>query len=462
MQKFYFYNTPVRKVEEFVPIVPGKVGIYSCGPTVYWSPHLGNMYAYICWDVLVRSLRYVGYDVSWVMNITDVGHLTDDSDTGEDKMEKGAKREGVSVWDVAKKYTDEFLENLRVLNIKTPDVLCKATDNIKEQIYLIKKMEEKGFTYKIDDGMYFDTSKFSGYADFGHLNIEQMKEGARVEVNTQKRNPVDFALWKFSPPVVAGQAKRQMEWESPWGVGFPGWHIECTAMSTKYLGNHFDIHTGGEDHIPVHHTNEVAQAYGAFGQNIANFWIHNAFITINSEKMSKSKGGFATILELSKTYEPMAFRYLSVSSNYKRGLDFSEESMIGASSSLKGLKKHIESLGKEEGSVLTVFRDKFVEKLSDNLSMSEAMAVVYEMLKSDSKPQDKLATWLDFDKVLGFDFKFEEEVVPEEVGKLAVLRLEAKKSKDWARADELRDKISSMGYSIEDTGDSYVVKRLTV
>ncbi|KKR67157.1 MAG: Cysteine-tRNA ligase [Microgenomates group bacterium GW2011_GWA2_40_6] len=244
------YNTASRKKEELEPMVPGKVGIYSCGPTVYSSPHIGNMYAYICWDVLVRTLRYLGYEVKQVVNITDVGHLTSDADEGEDKMEKGSKKEGVSAWDLAKKYENEFLENLKLLNIEMPAVMPRATDHIAEQIELIRKIEANGFTYKINDGIYFDTAKFSGYGDFGHLDLEKIK--ARVETNLEKKNPADFALWKFSPK---DGTKRQMEWESPWGIGFPGWHIECTAMSTKYLGNPFDIHTGGEDHIAIHHTN---------------------------------------------------------------------------------------------------------------------------------------------------------------------------------------------------------------
>lgn len=460
MQKFYFYNTPERKKVEFVPIVPGKVGMYSCGPTVYWSPHIGNMYAYICWDILVRSLRFAGYQVNWVMNLTDVGHLTDDGDSGEDKMEKGAQREGLTVWEIAKKYTDEFLHTLDILHINRPDVVCKATDNIPEQIDLIKKIEANGFTYKIDDGIYFDTGKFPGYGDFGHLNLEQLKEGARVEVNNQKKNPSDFALWKFSPK---DGLKRQMEWESPWGVGFPGWHIECTAMSVKYLGKKFDIHTGGEDHIPIHHTNEVAQGYGAFGGQTAKYWLHNAFITTNKEKMSKSKGGFDTILKLAEKYDPMAFRYLAISSNYRRGLDFSMDSLEGALSSLKSLRKTIFDLGETStGQVIEEYRVKFLEKIADDMGMSEAWAVVYAMLKSENSDADKLATWKEFDKVFGFDFKFEKVDVPKEVGELARARYVAKQARKFEEADKLRDKLAQMGYAIEDTTDSYVVKRISV
>ncbi len=445
-----------------MPIVPGKIGIYSCGPTVYWSPHIGNMYAYTCWDIMVRSLRYAGYKVNWVMNLTDVGHLTDDADNGEDKMEKGAQREGVSVWEVAKRYTDEFLQTLDVLHIIRPDVMCKATDNIAEQIDLIKKIESNGFVYKTEDGLYFDTEKFPGYAEFGHLNLEQLKEGARVEANYQKKNPSDFALWKFSPSASSGLPKRQMEWDSPWGVGFPGWHIECTAMSVKYLGEKFDIHTGGEDHIPIHHTNEVAQGYGAFGGQTAKYWLHNAFITTNKEKMSKSKGGFDTVLKLAQNYDPMAFRYLAITSNYRRGLDFSMESLEGAVSSLKSLRKTISELGEEVGGVIEEFRNKFLDKVADDMAMSEAWAVVYAMFKSEHNNPDKLATWLEFDRVLGFDFKFKKMEIPKDVEELALARYEAKKAKRFAEADKLRDKLSQMGYAIEDTTDSYVVKRISV
>jgi len=257
-QKIYLYNTLTRKKEEFKPIIPGKVGIYSCGPTVYWNQHVGNMYAYLFADILVKTLRYFGYEVKHVMNLTDVGHLTSDADSGEDKMEKGAKREGLSVWDLAKKYEKQFFESEELLNIKRPDVVCPATEYIKEQIELIKLIEKNGFTYTITDGVYFDTNKFPDYAKFANLKLDEIVDTDRDEISKEKRNRSDFALWKFSPK----DEKRQMEWESPWGVGFPGWHIECTAMSVKNLGERFDIHTGGIDHIPIHHTNEITRVLG--------------------------------------------------------------------------------------------------------------------------------------------------------------------------------------------------------
>ncbi|MEK7118677.1 MAG: cysteine--tRNA ligase, partial [Patescibacteria group bacterium] len=284
------YNTLTRKLDNFKPIKKGFVGIYSCGPTVYWNQHIGHMYAYVQWDLLVRLMRSLNYSVKWVMNITDVGHLTGDNlgdaDTGEDRMEKGAKREGLSVWQIADKYIVQFLESVDSLNIQRPDVLCRATEHIPEQIELIRKMEARGFTYLTATGLVFDTAKFPEYADFARLNLTEQKAGARVTVDKEKKNPWDFLLW------VKNQPNHLMQWDSPWGRGFPGWHIECTAMSTKYLGETFDIHTGGKEHIPVHHTNEVAQSFGAFGHKTANYWLHNEWLLVKGEKMSKSLGNF--------------------------------------------------------------------------------------------------------------------------------------------------------------------------
>jgi cysteinyl-tRNA synthetase len=289
-----FYNTLTRKIEDFKPLKDKKVGIYSCGPTVYWNQHLGHMYAYIQWDTLVRFLRYSGFDVKWVMNITDVGHLTSDEDAGEDKMEKGAKREGLTVWQIAEKYTQQFIQSLELLNIQKPDVLAKATDHIQDQIELIKKIESNGFTYKTKTGLVFDTSKFPDYAKFAKLDLKRQKPGSRVEVDPEKKNPWDFLLW------VTNQPSHIMQWDSPWGKGFPGWHIECTAMSTKYLGEKFDIHTGGIEHIPVHHTNEIAQAFGAFGHQTVNYWLHNGWLVFDGEKMSKSLGNNIVVTDLIK------------------------------------------------------------------------------------------------------------------------------------------------------------------
>jgi len=451
------YNTATRQKEEFKPIKDGEVGIYSCGPTVYSSPHIGNMYAYVCWDVLVRTLNYLDYKTDWVMNITDVGHLTSDADSGEDKMEKGSAKEGMSVWEIAKKYENEFLDNLKELNIEVPWKMPRATDHIQEQIDLIKKIEANGFTYKTSDGIYFDTAKFPDYGKFANLNLEKIREGARVEVNEEKKNPTDFALWKFSPTEV----KRQMEWESPWGVGFPGWHIECTAMSTKYLGETFDIHTGGEDHINIHHTNEIAQAFGAFGHNTANYWVHNAFITFKGNKISKSSGELFTVKDLTEMgFDPMVFRYMVLGSHYRKGMEFSLENLKVAETAFNKLKSYkVESLS----SVDQKFRQEFIELISNDLAMPEVLALVWKVAKSDLDEGDKWATLLDFDKVLGLDLDKEivEEKIPEEILKLAEERQRARNEKNWTESDRLREIIKNKGYLVEDLENNCKIRPIT-
>lgn len=449
------YNTLTREKQEFKPIKEGEVGVYSCGPTVYSSPHIGNMYAYICWDVLVRSLKYEGYKVNWVMNITDVGHLTSDADSGEDKMEKGSKKEGLSVWEIAKKYENEFLNNLKELNIEVPWKMPRATEHIQEQIGLIKKIEANGFTYKTTDGIYFDTSKFVDYGKFANLNLEKLREGARVEINEEKKNPTDFALWKFSTK----NEKRQMEWESPWGVGFPGWHIECTAMSTKYLDETFDIHTGGEDHISIHHTNEIAQGFGAFGHNTAHYWMHNAFITFAGSKISKSSGGLYTVFDLkTEGFDLMAYRYLVLGSHYRKGMEFSIDSLKAAQTALNKLKSYkVES----SSGVNLAFKKEFEELISNDLAMPEVLALVWKVVKSDLNPEEKWATILDFDKVLGLNLnkEIEEVKIPEEILKLVEERQEARKNKNWTKSDRLREIIKNKGYLVEDFENSCKIKR---
>lgn len=468
-QKIYFYNTVTRKKEEFKPIFAkpngtGEVGIYSCGPTVYWDQHVGNMYAFLFDDILSRTLRYFGYKVKWVMNITDVGHLTDDADAGEDKMEKGAKRENLSVWEVALKYEKQFKESLKLLNIEMPEVMPKATDHISEQIELIKKIEKNGFVYQTSDGVYFDTSMFEGYADFANLDLEKIREGARVEVNTEKRNPSDFALWKFSPK---DGPKRQMEWESPWGVGFPGWHIECSAMSIKYLGDRFDIHTGGEDHIPVHHTNEIAQGFGGLGQMTANYWMHNAFITLKGGKMSKSDGKIITIQELvAMGFDPLDYRFLVLGSHYKKGIDFSIEAMERARNSRNKLVEAVkrwEKIGKNGKINKDVISD-FKQKLANDLAMPEVMAVVWGLVKSDLLEEDKYVTILEMDKVLGLNLKSRskelDEKIPDEILKLAKDRQIARENSDWVESDRIRDFLKKKGFVVEDFKEGgYTVKK---
>lgn len=451
------YSTLTRKIEEFKPIKPGKVGIYSCGPTVYWNQHIGHMYAYIHWDTLVRFLRYSGFKVKWVMNITDVGHMVSDEDTGEDKMEKGARREKLTVWEVAEKYRGQFLESLELLNIQKPDVLPRATEHIQAQIDLIKKIEKNGFTYKTKTGLVFDTAKFSGYADFAKLDLKKQIPGSRVKVDSEKKRPWDFLLW------VTNQPKHIMQWDSPWGRGFPGWHIECTAMSTKYLGEQFDIHTGGLEHIPVHHTNEIAQAYGAFGKKLANYWLHNAWLTLKDEKMSKSLGNMILVTDLIKRgFEPMHFRYLVLTSHYHKGLVFDWKALKAACVAYERLVQMIKEWKKagrktatQEGMAKTEkFRQKFLEKISNDLNYPEALAVVWEVVKSNIPGYDKYELLIDFDEVLGLKFReviSKKTPVPQKVKTLIDKREQFRKQKKWQKADEIRKEIEKLGWKIEDT-----------
>lgn len=448
------YNTATRQKEEFKPIKAGEVGIYSCGPTVYWNQHIGNMYAFLNWDILVRILRYFDYKVTWMMNITDVGHMTSDADIGEDKMEKGSLREGISPWEVAKKYEGQFLDSLNLLNIKTPDVLWRATDHIEEQIALAKKIDENGFAYKTKTGLVFDTSKFPDYAKFANLKLDEMESGARVEVDEEKKNPWDFLLW------VTNQPNHIMKWNSPWGEGFPGWHLECTAMSTAKLGETFDIHTGGIEHIGVHHTNEIAQGYGAFGHNTANYWMHNAWLTLKDGKMSKSLGNVYTVQDLSKLgFDPIAFRYLVLTSHYRKGLTFSFDSMKAAQIALNKLRSY---KADELGEISQDFKKEFQEKISDDLAMPEAVAVVWKMMKSDLSAENKWATLLDFDRVLGLGLNSgtKQEEIPQEVLVLVGQRKKAREEKNWAESDRLREIIKEKGYLVEDSQNSCKIQRI--
>jgi len=460
------YNTLTRKIEDFKPLEDKKVGLYSCGPTVYWNQHLGHMYAYIQWDTLVRFLRYSGFDVKWIMNITDVGHLTSDQDTGEDKMEKGAKREGLTVWQTAEKYTQQFMESLEILNIQKPDVLAKATDHIQEQIELIKKIEANGFTYKTKTGLVFDTSKFSEYTKFAKLDLKGQKSGARVEIDPEKKNPWDFLLW------VTNQPNHIMQWDSPWGKGFPGWHIECTAMSTKYLGEKFDIHTGGVEHIPVHHTNEIAQAHGAFSRSSVNFWLHNGWLIFGGEKMSKSLENNILATDLvKKGFEPMAFRYLVLTSSYRQGMNFTWESLKGTQTAYQKLvaliqdwksKKPREKVSNEDLGKINSYRQEFQEKLSNDLNTPEALAVLWKVAKSNLSAYDKTELLAEFDQVLGLRLIKKAEIkteIPEQIKKMAKEREALREKDEWEKADELRKKIEEENFTIEDTNRGTVIKK---
>jgi len=452
------YNTLTRRKELFESIQPKTVGLYTCGPTVYNYAHIGNLRTYLFEDILKRTLTYNGYRVKHVMNITDVGHLTGDRDMGEDKLEKGARREGKTAWEVAAHYTEAFQKDIARLNVLPPTIWCKATDTIPEQIALIQVLEDKGFTYRTADGVYFDTARFPGYTRLSHQNLEALQEGARVERNPEKRNATDFALWKFSPPGV----QRQMEWDSPWGVGFPGWHIECSAMSMKYLGDQLDIHCGGTDHIDVHHTNEIAQSEAATGKPFFRFWMHGAFLIIaGGKKMAKSEDNFLTLENafLRQDKDPLAYRYAAFLTHYRKPMEYSDEAMEAAQNGLHHLRNQVRTLkndaegGSLAGEVDPHLRDKFLSEINDDLNMPRAMAVVQELVKSDLSTADKLTTLFDFDRVLGFDLEHvdQEDALPEDIRRMADERLAARQAKNWALSDQLRDAIQARGYLVQDT-----------
>ncbi|HEY3341816.1 MAG TPA: cysteine--tRNA ligase [Anaerolineae bacterium] len=443
------YDTFTRSVREFAPLRPPEVRIYTCGPTVYDYAHIGNLRTYIFEDILRRVLEFNGYPVKHVMNITDVGHLTSDSDTGEDKMEKGSRRTGMTAWEIAALYTQAFKDDLKRLNIQEPTIWCKATDHIAEQIAFIQCIELNGYTYRTTDGIYFDTSKMPDYGYMARLNIEGLQAGARVEMG-EKRNPTDFALWKFSP---SGE-KRQMEWDSPWGVGFPGWHIECSAMSAEYLGDFFDIHCGGEDHIAVHHTNEIAQTEACHHTRLANFWIHGYFLQLDEQKMAKSSGGFLRVQTLlERGYDPLSYRFFCLGALYRAKLNFTWEGLDGAVTALNRLRAAAFEWG-PAGEVDASYAERFLEQVNDDLNMPRALAVVWDLVKSDLPPATKKGTLLHFDKVLGLclaEWKPAEEVVPHEIQALADQRQQARKEKRFKDADTLRAQVVAAGYEIEDT-----------
>jgi cysteinyl-tRNA synthetase len=460
--KLYLYNSLTRKKEEFYSIKSGEVGLYTCGPTVYNYAHIGNLRTYIFEDILKRVLIYNGYKVKHVMNITDVGHLSGDRDMGEDKMESGAAREGKSAWDIADFYTQAFKKDIAQLNILNPDIWVKATDTLPEQIALVKTLEEKGYTYRTADGIYFDTSKFKDYTKLSHQDLEALQEGARVEPNPEKRNPTDFALWKFSPK----DSKRQMEWDSPWGVGFPGWHLECSAMSMKFLGEQLDIHCGGTDHIDVHHTNEIAQSEAATGKPFFNFWMHGAFLIIaGGKKMAKSAENFLTIENafLKNDINPLAYRFAAFLTHYRKPMEFSDEGIEAARNGLLHLQNQVRQVVAagvgSDNAINAEYKNKFLVAVNNDLNMPRAMAVIQEMLKSSIGDTEKLTTILDFDRVLGLrlDQLDQEQPLPEAVQKRVNARIKARQGKDFAAADRLRAEIEAMGYLVQDTKDGMKV-----
>jgi len=457
------YNSLGCQIQEFQPLKDKQVGLYTCGPTVYWYAHLGNLRTYVFEDILKRVLEFNGLKVKHVMNITDVGHLTSDADQGEDKLEKGAARENKTVWEIAQFYTEAFINDLKTLNIIMPDVLVKATDTIKEQIELIRELEKKGYTYKIEDGIYFDTSKLPTYGALWPNKME-LKAGARVEMSEGKKNATDFALWKFSPK----DSKRQMEWDSPWGIGFPGWHTECVAMAAMHLGLPFDIHCGGIDHVLIHHTNEIAQAEASYGKIPANFWLHGEFMLIKTEqsneadKISKSKGNIILVSDISKKgLNPLAFRYLCLTTHYRSKMNFSWEALEGANNALLSVYTKIEELQKSglpktlspEGQKLL---EEFTADINNDLDMSKALALLHETLKSSLPPAEKYALLLEYDKIFGLGFgNIKTTIVPPEILAIAQERQQARQNKDWNKSDLLRQKIENLGWTIKDSSQGF-------
>ncbi len=479
------YNTLTKKKEEFKPINQDSVGMYTCGPTVYWFAHIGNLRTYIFEDLLKRVLEDDGYRVKHVMNITDVGHLTSDSDSGEDKLEKGAKKERKNVWEIAEFYTNFFKEDLKLLNIIEPTKWVKATSTIADQIELIKILEQKGFTYIISDGVYFDTSKLEKYGRLWGENERKEMKG-RIEEVKEKRNQTDFALWKFSPI----NEKRQMEWDSPWGVGFPGWHTECVVMSIKELGIPFDIHCGGVDHIFIHHTNEIAQAEAAYGKILANYWLHGEFLNLKDSKMSKSSGNIITLQTLKqKGISPLSYRYLCLNTHYRSKLSFSDESIEFAENSLNKLYERTFELFNSEKTNLSSkyqeYKKQFKEYINDDLNIPSALAMTWELLKDKNlSDYEKYHLLLEFDKVFGLKISsiksdenvsnskyiikiFKEDVpfwtsnielLPDEVKNLIKQREEYRKNRNWEKADKIRDELETIGWQVEDSGEKTVIK----
>ncbi len=461
-----------RRLEEFKPLVEGKMGFYTCGPTVYWDSHIGNMRTIVNSDIIKRVFIENGYNVTHVMNFTDVGHLTSDGDTGDDKMEKGAARENISVWDVAQKYINNFLHDADLLNIIRPTHTPRATDYIAEQIDLVKKLEELGYTYEIPgDGIYYDVSKFANYGALGGQKLSEMRGGARID-DSGKRNSADFALWKYSPT----DTKRQMEWDSPWGVGFPGWHAECSAMGMKLLGDHFDLHVGGQEHAKVHHSNEIAQSEPIVGTPWVSYWVHFEWLMLKDGKMSKSAGTAYTVRTLvERGYDPMAYRFLLLQSHYRQPLEFSFESLDAAATGYKNIVRKVADIlssntqGELDKELYDTWHDKILSPASDNFKTAESLVVIQELLKNSSvNPATKLALFEFVDRLLGLQFidrakklvALESESAPDEIVALAAARADAKANKDWATADALRAQIDAAGWTILDSKDGYkIVKK---
>jgi len=460
------FNTLTRKKEEFKPIKAGEVGIYTCGPTVYNYVHIGNLRTYIFEDILKRVFLYNSFKVRHVMNITDVGHLTGDADSGIDKMLLAAQREKKTAWDVAKFYTREFFKDTGRLNIIKADIVCKATEHIKEMIELIQRLEKKGLTYTAGGNVYYDISKFTDYGKLALLKPEDLKAGARVGVDANKKNPHDFVLWftksKFD--------EQEMKWESPWGKGYPGWHIECSAMSMKYLGEHFDIHCGGIDHIPVHHTNEIAQSEGATGKKWVNYWLHGEFLVLETGRMGKSLGNFITIQKLiDQGFGPLDYRYFCLNAHYRKQLTFTVDALEGAKNAFRRLKERYfefrKSREKADKAKFKKYEDEFLEAVNNDLNMPQALAILWQVVDdSNLNGAEKRFLMEKFDEVLGLNLKnSKEEVVAlsPEARKLIEEREKARKARDWKKSDELRNRLKEIGIQVLDTpeGQKWVAEK---
>lgn len=447
----YLYNTLSRTKEKFVPIKP-QIGIYTCGPTVYSYAHIGNLRTYVFMDILRRILEYNNYQVYSVMNITDVGHLLDDADDGDDKLEVSARQQNKTPLEIADIYTKQFLKDISSLNILTPSVIPKATDNISQMIDIVAKLIELGYAYETDDGVYYEVSKFSNYGKLSRANLENQLSGARVELNEHKRNPLDFAIWKKA------DANHIMQWNSPWGMGYPGWHIECTAMSLRYLGDKFDIHTGGVDHIPIHHENEIAQGEAYTGHKMTNYWLHSEFMLYDGGKMSKSLGNNYTLTQLlDKGYKAVEFRYFCLNAQYRQKLNFTFEGLDSARVAynrlLSALKLHSLSSDKTDKELLFQYENEFHTAINDDLNAPMALGVLWKMVKHNHS-SDIYDLALKFDKVLALDLdKLSPDniEIPKHVQELLNQRKTARANKDFALSDQLRDKISQLGYTVKDS-----------
>ena len=456
-----FYNTLTRKKEEFVPINPKEVSIYTCGPTVYYYAHIGNLRAYLFMDTLRRVLKYNGYNLKHVMNITDVGHLVSDADEGEDKMIKASKREHKDPFEIAEFYTDMFMKDLKALNIDKPEIIAKATEHIKVMEEYVKQIIKNGYTYETENTIYFDTSKLDKYGVLSNLNVEEQKAGARVDFDPNKKNISDFALWIKAPE------NHIMKWDSFFGKCYPGWHLECSAMGNKYLGEEFDIHTGGIDHIPVHHENEIAQGKGYCGKIPAHYWMHVEFLQINGGKMSKSLNNLYTLKDLKdRGYSPLEYRMFNFSSIYRKKINFTFEAMDSAKIALKRLKdgyqRHLNGKDKVETEVIEKFKEDFLNAINDDLNMPQAMSVVWNAIKYEKKSKKIDDMLLDFDRVLGLEIgKLEQgEELPKEILELVEKRKKAREEKNWKLSDNLRDEIIKLGYNIKDTKDGMEISKI--